>query len=680
MDPKDELQGFSLEDIMKEFGSVPDDPQQPSDEQPPVGDAGEDAPSDEAVPSEDAAPAEEPAATSGDTIRLDHLPKGMADTGDVPGTPLDEQPEPTPEEPAAEPFSQEWEPEYDQPMGEYIPSRPVVIRPKSRLRELKRKLIEGPEKRYYELTEKGLGRLQLTIFLNVLLVLLSAASTAMYALGMVPPERLKLMIYFQFLMMMLSGVVGCYRIMDGIGDLFHGRFTLNTLLFFTFLACGADGMLCLFHEKIPCCAAFSLQMLMSQWNAYQTRNTEMGQMDTMRKATRLDSVVKQPEFFEGRPGFLRGEGQVEDFMDTYNRPSRPQMVLRFYAFFALLGSIGIGVAAWLLHDYVLGVRAFAASLLAAMPATIFITLSRPEAILEKRLHKLGTVICGWQGVQGLCGAAAYPLDDNELFPAGTVKLNGVKFYGDRDPDDVVAYATALINALGGGLAPIFTQLLESRNGARYEVENLRCYGGGGIGGEVCQEPVLMGALSFLQDMGVEIPEGTRVNQAVYVAIDGQFAGLFAVTYSKDKSSAAGLTTLCAYRKLSPVVTSADFMLTEGFLRSKFDVNTRRITFPPREDRDAMASLVPDPELPALALTTTLGLAPAAYAVTGARALRTASRTGAAIHMVGGILGLGMMTLLAILGAEAHLTPGNLFLYELVWMIPGLLVTEWTRSV
>ena len=36
--------------------------------------------------------------------------------------------------------------------------------------------------------------------------------------------------------------------------------------------------------------------------------------------------------------------------------------------------------------------------------------------------------------------------------------------------------------------------------------------------------------------------------------------------------------------------------------------------------------------------------------------------------------------LVIVGAEHLLTPGNILLYELIWMIPGLLITEWTRSV
>jgi len=36
--------------------------------------------------------------------------------------------------------------------------------------------------------------------------------------------------------------------------------------------------------------------------------------------------------------------------------------------------------------------------------------------------------------------------------------------------------------------------------------------------------------------------------------------------------------------------------------------------------------------------------------------------------------------LAVLSARGLMTPVNMLLYQLVWMIPGLLVTEWTRAV
>ena len=190
----------------------------------------------------------------------------------------------------------------------------------------------------------------------------------------------------------------------------------------------------------------------------------------------------------------------------------------------------------------------------------------------------------------------------------------------------------------------------------------------------------MGSSKFLQDMGVEIPAGTMVNQAVYVAIDGDFSGLFAITYNRMKYSAAGMATLCACRGVMPLITADDFMLTPPFLKEKFGVSIRRLVYPTREEKALLAKKVPAEDAPVLALTTHDGLAPAAYAISGARALRTACNLGLAIHMVGGILGMLIMLALAIIGAVELLTPLNILLYQLVWMVPGLLVTEWTRAI
>ena len=70
----------------------------------------------------------------------------------------------------------------------------------------------------------------------------------------------------------------------------------------------------------------------------------------------------------------------------------------------------------------------------------------------------------------------------------------------------------------------------------------------------------------------------------------------------------------------------------------------------------------------------------AYAVTGARVLRTSCVWGVTIHILAGLLGMAMMLVLTWYGSLHLLTPANMFLYELVWLVPGLLITEWTRSV
>ena len=576
---------------------------------------------------------------------------------------------PTP--PAAEPAFEVEE--------EFIPA-PIVFTPRSRLRELKKKLVAGPEKRYYELAEMGTGKLQAAILVNVVLVLICAGVTAMFAMGMIPENRLRLVIFSQVLAMMISALMGSGLMVDSVVELFKGRFGVNTLLTITFFVCMADAVLCLMELRVPCCAAFSLEMTMALWARSQRHNTEMAQMDTMRKAVRLHGIVRVPNYHDGQEALLRTEGEVEDFMDTYNKLSGPQLVQSIYAGMALLACVCIAVLAGVSHGMSMGVQIFATSLLVAVPASFFVSVSRPMAILEQRLHMVGTVLCGWAGVKGLCGKAIFPLEDDDLFPQGSTKLNGVKFYGDRDPDEVVSATASLISCSGGGLVPVFQQLMNSRNVQPSPVENFRNYGGGGIGGEVGGEPVLLGSLNFMQDMGVEIPEGTMVSQAVYAAMDGQLCAVYAIAYAKMRSAAAGLVTLCTYPKLTPMMLCGDFMLTESFLRAKFEVKTKRIAFPEREVVEQLRKVQPAPEARVLAITTREELVSAAYAVTGARAVRTATRLGVILHMISGILGLVIMLVLAILGNTELLTPINILLYQLIWAIPGLLVTEWARTV
>lgn len=696
------LEDFSLDDIMKEFGAEEDaaeaaavseaeaSPLSDTRELPDLSQveavverqeetAQEETAQEEAVPEAE----EEPAPVTEETVRIPDVPSDtirMEPAALPKGKVTNAQPVDDEADAKEEPYSSKWEPEYEQPIGEYVPPQPIQFQPRSKIRELKRKLVAGPEKRFYELSELGLGKLQFALFLSMIMLGLAAASTVMYAMGLVPENRMRLMVFFQLLSMLVSALLGCFQLIEGFTDVFRKRFTLNTLLVFTFGFCCADAIFCLQQLRVPCCAAFCLEMTMSLWNAYHRRNTEMAQMDTLRKAVRLDGVAKVPEFHNGVKAFGRKEGQVEDFMDNYQKDSTPQRVMNWYALASLLLSLGIGAAAYVLGaDWITVIQVISVCLLAAVPATAFITLSRPMNILEKRLHKLGSVICGWPGVVGLKGKAVFPMEHEDLFPAGTVKMNGVKFFGSRDPDQVIAYSTALVTADNGSLAPLFNQVLDSRNGRHYDAEEFRTYPSG-IGGVVCEEPVLAGTSAFLKEMGVEVPEGVRVNNAVYVAIDGELCGLFAMSYDRAANTMAGLSTLCAHGRIRPIVTCTDFTLTQDSVKARLGVKPKKLILPERDQRLELAQKQPAEDAPCYAITTRPGVASLAYAVTGARTLRCTSFVGLIIHMLGGIAGLALMAYLVVVGALHLLTPANLFLYQLIWMIPGLLITEWTRGV
>ena len=496
------------------------------------------------------------------------------------------------------------------------------------------------------------------------------------------------MVFWQFFALLVSALLGSNQMIEGFADLMKRKCTLNTVLAVTFLVCCVDGILCLKQVRVPCCAAFSLEVTMALWSAYQRRSRELSQMDTMRKATRLDGLAACPDYLDGKTGLLRKEGQVEDFMEHYAAPSGPEKQLHTYCFIAMLIAVAIGIAGGIrtgLSQGVMagisaGVQVTAVSLLAAVPATAFISQSRPAVLLERRLHKLGTVLCGWQGVEGLSGNTLFPVTYDDLYPAGTVRLNGVKYFGSREPDLVVAYATAVITADKSGLSDLFCSVLDAHNGRHYDAYNLCHYDNGGLLGVVEGETVLMGSASFMKEMGVDVPENAKVGYAVYVAIDKELSGLFAVSYEKNQSAMAALTTLNAYAGLECVLTSDDFMLTPGFLRNKFGIKTKRFLLPEYAVREQLREKEPEQDAQVLLMTTAMGLAPLAFGVTGARALKNTCRMGTLLHIIGGSVGLGIMVLLVALGALELLTPANMFLYQLVWMIPALLITEWTRSV
>ena len=506
-----------------------------------------------------------------------------------------------------------------------------------------------------------------------------AMAFVMLAMDAVLENRLRLMIFSQILAMMVSALLGCYVLMDGIVDLFTGKFSLNTMLFLTLAACAADAVFCLQELRVPCCAAFSLEMAMALWNRSMRRSTEMGQMDTLRKANRLGGITRVQDYFNSKPGYVRTEGRLEDFMDNYSLRTGPEKVLNIYALLSVLACIGIAVLAGMRHGMSLAIQVFSTSMLVAVPAGAFISQSRPAAILQRRLHMFGTVLCGWKGVKLLCGKGAFPLTDRELFPLGTTKLNGVKFFNGNDPDLVISCAASMMQLREGGLEPVFTQLLKSRNGRTWPVEEFQVLEDGMIG-RVRDKRMLMGSALTMEAYGVEIPDNARVENAVYFAVEDALAAVFAINYSRTKAAAGGLVSLSACRRIRPLVLCRDFLITPQMIRSRFGVRVKRYDFPEWSQREALAALVPDPELPCAALTTQQNLAAAVYAVSGAQTLNRTCRMGMAMHLAAGVLGLLIMAALAYLGDLELLSPFNILLYQLVWLVPGLLITEWTRTV
>ncbi len=626
---------------------------------------------------------------SGDTVRLDHIQSGLREKSidsrtqrfSMPDMPEEPQPEPAPmpEPPTVEPFSDTWEPEYEEPMGNYPVKEPIRFESRDKLRLLREKLVQGPERRFYELAQTGTASLRLSAFVLFLVFLVSAGITLAFDWGYIGPNRIKLVVFCQLLAVLVAALLSHGRLLEGLSSLTRGRFTLHTLLAITCLVCCLDGLVCLGQERISCCSIFCLQTAVAQWAACHAHRTEMNRMDTLRKASQLTAIVKIDDYYAGMPGYVTGEGQLESFTDNYRAPSGPEKALSVFAGISLALSLILAIVMGLRGGFAVGVQVLTAALLVAMPATAFISMRRPETILEKRLHALGTVLCGWQGVKAVEKQVVFPVTHADLFPSDTIDMNGMKFYGSIDPDMVICYTGNLIRHEGGSLTAIFDPLMTSRYIRHAAVEEFGSYPGG-LSALVDGEPVAVGTLDFMRQMDIAIPKEAQIAGAVYAAVDGHLSGVFAIRYARSKPASAGLRNLCGNSRVTPVFISRDFLLTGRFLREKLKVNARRLAYPTPEQQKNLADREPDEAATVVALTVRKGLAQRSFAITGALALRSAQKGGAWIHIIGGSLGLAAVAVLALIGAFQLLTPANLLLYGLVWMLPGWLITEWTRYI
>ena len=71
-----------------------------------------------------------------------------------------------------------------------------------------------------------------------------------------------------------------------------------------------------------------------------------------------------------------------------------------------------------------------------------------------------------------------------------------------------------------------------------------------------------------------------------------------------------------------------------------------------------------------------GIAPYAEAVVGGRRLRAAVRLSAALACLGSVVGVLLAFYLTFVQAYASLTPVNLLIYLLMWLVPTPLISGW----
>lgn len=465
--------------------------------------------------------------------------------------------------------------------------------------------------------------------------------------------------------MLLSVALGYEVPVKGIRDLLRVRISMYTLSIpLCILSCihcfmGDGG---LGHCYAPC---VTLLLFFQQYAISRQHIGYARSLHAVCSFSRPMGLYDAGQLLPDSDSLRKDSADIEDYTARLNQPDAPQTVLCLYSTFLLPMSCGL---AFLLHYFTRCsfVDAWLLLLLCAMPQ--FAAASYPTAFasLAKKLSKQGGALCGWHSARTFGKRHTIILRDEDLFPAGCYTSNGMKLYGTYRAERVIAYAHAAFAAAENPLVHLFEELLRSEGATALTATTYRFYENNGMGAEILGDEVLLGTVSFMRSMGVDMPAGAKVRQAVYVAIGGELAGIFAVKYKASPSAGSGLRDILNNRNFTPVLATRDFLITPELVAQKYDMSIETLRYPEYPQRIRLSETAPGDSRVQGALIANNTFTAFAATVAASHRLKLSAYAALILSLLSGIGGLALAILLLVSGSLNLTSELYIAAYQLLW--------------
>ena len=522
-------------------------------------------------------------------------------------------------------------------------------------------------------------RTYLTGFLTLVAALLTLWQGMEWSLPISPPsvETLSFVLLGLFL---LCSFLSLDVLIRGLRQAFTLHFNLESSLLITAIAVTADGFFAFASDRVPLFAPICLSLFLADFGRLRRLSSDVIQLRNISaEADNRELLFRIPKLWHNTDCLIHLKDSRNISAGSVKGSDGCERALRVYCPVVTLIAIVLAVMTstrqhqnfvWVLSVLLTG----------SLPVMGFFCYASPACTLSQRLSKSGSALLGWEGVRNLCGSRYLIMGARDLFPNANVSFNGLKVYGQYRVNQVVACAGTMMIAAGSELETLFSQLMQEYGVRTYPVGSFRRYEGGGYGAEMGGDVVLTGSQRFMHLMGIQIPSDLKVKQALFLSINGELAGVFALSYKSSSSVRTALQSIQRSRGLVPLLAARDFLISPQLLAQKYKISSDSIEFPAVSDRTRFSEMTAGTDaMPAAVLNKET---PAGYAntVLGARALNSVTRWGIVFCYMAGIAGLLMMILLTRTGATTIASASNLLLYLVLWLIPSALLGLWVRFV
>ncbi len=392
-----------------------------------------------------------------------------------------------------------------------------------------------------------------------------------------------------------------------------------------------------------------------------------------------DCVAEKPLIaYQCKAGFLKR------FLELSYNPDPSESASQLLAPIGLISSLVVCIVCLLITRSVpTALSALAAACCACVAVSNMLSVNLPVSRLCKTARRAGAMVVGYEAVEQLGSVNAVLVDADEIFPRGTVVLNGIKTFGNRaGAEKAIMAASALMKEIGGPLSGVFDQVISENEDALPEVENFSYEEGGGIIGRVDGQKIYIGGRSLLINHRIEVPAREEETQyssgnkvVVYIAVDVAVSAMLVLTYSADRRRKNELQRL-EDSGVSVLIRTTDPNVTSQMVSRLFGVDTASVGVLEGELGDVAKKLVGEKIPRADAVVATKGRMESMLSVVSAcvEEKRTVSLV-VAIQNAAVVLGFVLVAFMACFGGMRQLSPFILFLFELFWLLLILVIPK-----
>lgn len=318
-------------------------------------------------------------------------------------------------------------------------------------------------------------------------------------------------------------------------------------------------------------------------------------------------------------------------------------------------------------------NAFALITAVSVPVATLLSVNAPVRKLCKTLLSYGSMLSGYPSVKQFCDSTAIMIDANELFPAESISLEGIKTFEDYGIDESLLCGIAILKEAQNPIANAFDSVVAETEETLPEVESVLYEDEIGLVGWIKSERILVGSRTLMEKYSVEVPNmeyeekyTSRGRQVTYLSRAGRLVAMFVTRYTPDAQLKAEMQR-AETNGISFLIRTTDYNVTNDLVAKLYDLFYRSIKVLPTGLGNVLKEAEDTVEETSRSYLITNGKAASlARAVTGCVKIKHNISLSIIIQLIAVIFGLLVASTLSLYAGVQVMGSLEVLIYALFW--------------